>query len=395
MKRLIDIVNFNSDASCLTSSHWVDSLTGGRASRLYRWAELYVRHQRKVVLGFTGGTLADIRAFNPEALDLVNANPQVFGTVARPFAHDIHLLRRPASFAFNVELGRRAQQLTLPNLQPARCYLPPEFMLTGEQVVVLAEQGYTAVLINAARFVADNQRRIPTYPYLLRGVLGTKMGCVPIDGELTLKYLHAMQGYDEQLWREAVVGCRGDPALLWRDGESSFLLADGIAREEYWLARESPDIERCTLEDWPTEFARPPGDETSVVEHFPIHSFGAWMKEFRMLGFLGRLNDYEDVSMHGSAYEVALWLGLINSDVLSAVEKRPVKIALRRHPGADLWDEQVLHRSRREFEAEEYLVLLGRLRAGNDVWSLVARSQDAHMRKLHARALLLQEILEK
>lgn len=395
MKRLIDIVNFNSDASCLTSSDWVESLVGGRTSKLYRWAELYVRHQRRVVLGFTGGTLADIHAFNPETLELLNANPEIFGTVARPFAHDIHLLRRPASFAFNVELGRRAQQLTLSQLRPARYYLPPEFMLTGEQVVVLEDQGYTAVLINAARFSAENQRRIPTYPYLLRGVLGTEMGCVPINGELTLKYLQAMQGYDGESWREAILNCTGDPALLWRDGESSFLLADGIAREEYWLAHESPDIERCTFEEWPTKFARPPSDESLVVEHFPVHSFGAWMKEFRMLGFLARLNDYEDVSMHGSAYEIALWLGLINSDVLSAVEKRPVKVALRRSAGENIWDEQVLHRSRREFEAEEYLVLLAKLRAGKDVWPLVDQSQEAHMKKLHARALMLQRIVEK
>lgn len=114
-----------------------------------------------------------------------------------------------------------------------------------------------------------------------------------------------------------------------------------------------------------------------------------------MLGFLARLNDYEDVSMHGSAYEIALWLGLINSDVLSAVEKRPVKVALRRSAGENIWDEQVLHRSRREFEAEEYLVLLAKLRAGKDVWPLVDQSQEAHMKKLHARALMLQRIVEK
>jgi len=394
MKRLIDIVNFNSDASCLTSSAWLDSLRGGRHSRLFRWAELFLRHRRKVVLGFTGGTLADISSFNPEVLELLNDNPEFFGLVARPFAHDIHLLRRPQSFAFNVNIGIAAQRMTLPRLAPPRCYLPPEFMLTNEQVVILANMGITSVLINAARFAVDNQRRIPTRPYFLRGVLGTRLGCLPIDGELTMKYLHAMQGYDARLWREAIDNCKGEPVLLWRDGESSFLLPDGIEREEYWLANEAPGIQRCTLDEWQASFAQPDGDEGSVVEHFPIHSFAAWMKEFRMLGFLARLREYEDLCTKGSIHELALWLGLINSDVLSAVEKRPVRVALRSRPGSDRLDEYILHRSRREFEAEEYLALLVRLQAGEDVWPLVERSQEAHMKKLHARALLLRKILE-
>jgi hypothetical protein len=130
-----------------------------------------------------------------------------------------------------------------------------------------------------------------------------------------------------------------------------------------------------------------------VVEHFPAHSFAAWMKEFRMLGFLGRLNDYEADAPRGSVPEIALWLGLINSDVLSAVEKRHVKVNLRRSPGSAQHDECVLHRSRREFEAEEYLALLTRLRAGDDIWPLVTGSDEAHMKKLDARAQLLRQIV--
>jgi hypothetical protein len=269
-------------------------------------------------------------------------------------------------------------------------------MLTGEQIVTLAGMGVAAVLINAARFASDNQRRIPTYPYLIRGVLGTRLGCFPIDGALTLKYLHAMQSYDPALWRSAVLGSGGDgAALLWRDGESSFLLADGLEREEHWLANESADIERCTLEDLPTQFALPSAEDEEVVEHFPVHSFAAWMKEFRMLGFLARLAEYENLHVDGSVREIALWLGLINSDVLSAVEKRPVKVSLRTSPTSDRSEECVLHRSRRDFEAEEYLALLTRLRSGADAWSHVVQSQEAHMKKLHARALLLEQFVRR
>lgn len=392
MKHLVDIVNFNSDASCLHSGQWMNALAGGKSSRLYRWVELHVKYRRKVVLGFTGGTLADIRAYNPEVLELMNANADIFGTVLRPFAHDIHLLRSPASFAFNVDLGRRAQRLALPDLRPPACYLPPEFMLTGEQVGVLAEMGLSSVLINASRFAVDSRDRIPASPYMLRGLLGVRLGCLPIDGDLTIKYLQAMQGYDSALWHAAVTSCRSDPALLWRDGESSFLLEDGFEREHYWLAHESPEIRRCTLHEWTPPFASEEKDEL-IVDHFPVHSFAAWMKEFRMFGFLGRLTQYEDVSSHSNAQETALWLGLINSDVLSAVEKRPVRVALRKAPASEVWGECVLHRSRREFEAEEYLALIGRLRSGSNAWDYVRASSEPHMRKLQARALVVQELV--
>lgn len=392
MKQLIDIVNFNSDASCLSSTKWIAALSGGRGSSLYRWTDLYVRHRRKVVLGFTGGTLADIRAFNPEVLELINAHPEIFGAVARPFSHDIHLLRRPRSFVYNLRAGVRAREITLPRLKRPQCYLPPEFMLTGEQVGLLAEAGITSVLINAARFKADDQRRIPSHPYLLRGLLGTRLGAIPLDGGLTLKYLHSMQAFDEDQWHAAVLDCKANPAVLWRDGESSFLLPDGVTHEEYWLANESRDVERWLLEDWTPAFEKPGEDDESVVEHFPVHSFAAWMKEFRMLGFLGRLGEFEDRCIEGPAEEIALWMGLINSDVLSAVEKRPVKVALRAGPKSNGTKECVLHRSRREFEAEEYLTLLGKLRAGEDAWRHVEASPDAHMKKLHARALLLRDI---
>lgn len=394
MKRLVDIVNFNCDASCLASARWLAMLAGGRGSELCRWLSLYVRHRRKLVLGITGSGLADIRAFNPQALELINAHPEVFGAVVRPFAHDIHLLRRPASFRRNVQLGWEALRTTLPGLPESRCYLPPEFMLTGEQVGILADMGISTVLMNPSRFSEDQRVRIPSRPYRLHGLLGARLGCLPVDGSLTLDYLQAMHGYDSRSWNDALLGCASETLLAWRDGESCFLVPDGVAREEHWLSHETDRIQRHTLEELQVDFIEPSGVDEEVIAHFPVHPFAGWMKEFRMLGYLGRLLEYEDRSHHGAPLEVALWLMLINSDVLSAVEKRAVRVRLRDGPDMDAWSEVRLHRTRRDFEAEECLALLTRLGTGQDVWPLVEASSQPHLRKLSARTSFIRQIEE-
>lgn len=392
MKRLIDVVNFNADASCLTSAHWMEALAGGRSSAFFRWAQLYVRYRKKIVLGFTGATLADIRRFNPETLGLINEHPEVFGTVERPFSHDIHLLRRPRSFRFNLQAGIRARQTCLPALRAPRFYLPPEFMLAGEQVNCLASLGLRGVLINASRFAPDVQERIPRDPYWLRGLLGVRVGCVPICGTLTHSYLHCIQQFEGHVWNEAVTSVDASAAVLWRDGESSFLLPDGVQREEFWLAQESNGIERCHLEDLGPVSEPTDADRGDCITHFPVHSFAAWMKEFRMLGFLGRVGQYEDACIGGTPEEAALWFGLINSDVLSAVEKRPVRITLRARPGSEGAASCVLHRTPREHEAEEYLLLLGQLREGGDIRPVLEAQKSPHMLKLKARIELLREM---
>jgi hypothetical protein len=385
MKRLVDIVNFNCDASCLASSRWLAALDGGTDSELCRWTSLYVRHGKRVVLGFTGSTLADIQAFNPEALAVVNGHPEIFSAVVRPFAHDIHLLRHPASFRYNVALGRLAQRSVLPKLRDGNCYLPPEFMLTSEQVSILDDIGLTIVFINANRFVADYRTRIPTFPYRLRGLFGTTVGCRPINGHLTDEYLHAMQGYDAETWNAALLAEGPETLLLWRDGESCFLVPDGLAREEHWLSGETSAVTRCGLEDLDTEFTDCEDSGDDLITHYPIHSFAQWMKEFRMLGYLGRLARYEDECVNGSSLERALWLSLIGSDVLSAVEKRAVRVRLSRANGSTESDEHTLHRTLRDFEAQEYLVLLEQLRSGANVSALVETASEPHLRKLWAR----------
>src|SRR6266516_272399 len=129
MKRMVDVVNFNADASCLSSSSWLAMLQNGDGSLMVQWLRLYVKYGKKVTLGFPGSTVADIVIHNPEAINLINSHPDIFEIVLRPFAHDIALLRLGKGFAVNFESGCRVIMNEFCQVTP--WFLPPEFMLTN------------------------------------------------------------------------------------------------------------------------------------------------------------------------------------------------------------------------------------------------------------------------
>jgi hypothetical protein len=385
MTTLVDLVNFNADASCLSASAWLQALEGSEQSALCRWLRIYVELRKKVVLGFTGATVADMRAFNPEAIDLVNAHPEIFESIARPFSHDISLLRSRDGFLTNLDLGWRYLKRELKRVHPL--YLPPEFMLTNEQVALLAERGFPEVTVNAARFSAELQQRIPIEPYVLKGIGGAQLRCLPVRGPLTQAYLDSLHEHDASAWA-AALRHNGVPLVAaWRDGESPFLIPDGVERERSWLATE-PRIERGHLSDLTVEYRAPEQLPTEAYHSYPVHSFTAWMKEFRMLGYVSRLQRMEDRVGELDDVELALWLCAINSDVLSAVEKSSPTVTLRRDAKSDEHFQFVIYRSERGFEGEEYLVLLEtlcRVRPDRRAYERFAASGQAHAKKLAAR----------
>ena len=85
MTTLVDLVNFNADASCLSTTAWLRALDGGAKSTMCRWLELYVAQDKKIALGFTGATIADMRALNPEAPRADARRPARFEPIVRPF----------------------------------------------------------------------------------------------------------------------------------------------------------------------------------------------------------------------------------------------------------------------------------------------------------------------
>ncbi len=387
MRKLVDIINFNADASCLQSSDWLAALSGQRQSKLVRWLNHYVELERPVVLGLCGSAAADMVANNPESVALINRHPEIFQLIARPFSHDAALLRTTAGFRINLKLGLAALSETFDNVAPY--YLPPEFMLTPEQVSILCDEGIALTFINANRYSADQQARIPDVPYAMHGPLGTRLACVPIEGSLTRAYLASLDAYDASPWNDAIGAQSAEVIHTWRDGETPFMFPNGIERERRWL-EGACGFEPIHLQDHPLDDIPDAASfGARCFRSYPVHSLSAWMREFRMMGFVRRVWELEDRVHELNHVQTALWLQCINSDVLSAVEKDSVPKRYATLDEPDLSFDSVLHRSERGFEGWEFLLLLERLVEGRSTPYLDASSQP-HMEKLRARIQYLQ-----
>ena len=386
MNSLVDIVNFNADASCLSAQRWLEALRGGAGSKLCAWLGCYAETNSRVTLGFIGGTLADIAVLNREAIDLINAHPQIFEVLVRPFAHDIALTRTDAGFRMNLDFGQAAIRREF--RQTVNWYLPPEFMLTSRQLALLPEFGIEGVFINSGRYESEVQRRLSRVPFYVTGVSGTKIPCIPFESRLTGAYLHTIQRLSEDAWVDNCKLVGEQVAYVWRDGESAFLLPDGIEREKYWL-RVAKRTERLSLASAAkmTRFLQPAELASDAYRSYPVHSFAAWMKEFRMLGYLRAIERFENQLESMAPIAHLLWLQAINSDVLSAVEKASPSVRLRaypvREPSEGDFDYQIL-RTERGFEGEEYVHLLETLDSPQ-TRRYLRESAAPHMVKIRAR----------
>lgn len=359
MTKLVDIVNLNADASCLSSEVWMSMLRGGDQSPLVSHLRSYVRLRKKVTLGVIGATVADLTSWNPEAIDLINAHRDIFEIILRPFSHDVALLRTNPGFELNFKYGRRTLERAFGNVEPY--FLPPEFMLTNNQLALLAKLGVEGVFVNASRFSKEVARKLPSVPYWVKGVNQVKLRCFPCAGELTRMYLDGLHCYHAQPWNEAMARQKVPVTFSWRDGESPFLIPDGIEREKAWLESESTDIQRIFVSEASrlADFEAPNITDQQIA-YYPVHSFLAWVKEFRMLGFVQRIHSYETELDNLSSIEKRLWLSLINSDILSAVEKSSPVVRLFARNSSE---EQpfTIWRSERGFEGEEFMYILDNL----------------------------------
>jgi len=354
------------------------------------WLRLYVDFGKKVILGFTGATIADISSHNPEAIDLINRHPEIFEILLRPFSHDIALTRIGNGFSLNFEYGRKTILLEFGNIH--NFFLPPEFMLTNRQIAELKESGVEGIFINPSRFSPELGKRIPVRPYTIRGLFGTSIECIPFRGKLTDQYLEAIHKFDCSGWNKGVFSEQEENLFAWRDGESSFLLPASLSRESSWLENEDPSIERAHLKNARISFTPNEDLEDSQYKTYPVHSFSAWMKEFRMLGFINRISRIEETLDAMTEEQVHLWLMVINSDILSAIEKKSPVVSLRDAPNGQSPHDFRIHRSERGFEGEEYLALLEMAINGKEPPARFRPSDEPHMIKMKTRTCYLNKL---
>lgn len=390
MKQLIDVVNFNADASCLECNKWFQFLEGGKTSVFYKWLNLYVGLNKKVVLGIPGATLSDISQSNPEAIDLINDNLSVFEIIVRPFAHDNALLRTRFGFEKNLEYGIKTLNKLFDHYTPY--FLPPEFMLNSEQVYVLSQLGIKATFVNHNRFSEEARSRIPEKPYNIRGVFGSKMGCVPFTSELTKGFLDGIHFYDAEKWNNAIAQSNERTLFNWRDGESAFLIPDTVEREKAWLEGESSDFERVHIQDLGIDYTENNQLESTQYKGYPFHSFAPWLKEMRMIGFTNKVAKIEEILDTLSDEKIFHWLQIINSDILSSVEKDSPNIKIQKSRFDSAKIDFRIWRTERAFEGEDYLTLLKESEKTDGHDDYTSKTDNAHIKKFVSRLEFLSSL---
>ena len=371
-KTVVDIVNFNADASCLSSSIWLEALQGGTTSKICQWLELFVRNNKKVSLGFTGSTLADIKKFNPDAINIINEKKDIFEIILRPWSHDISLYRTDSLFIYNVELGIRTIKSEFDSV--SNYYLAPEFMITSRQIELISKMGIEAIFINPDRYQNDIKRRIIPTPHIVYGTSESTIKCIAIHGRTTQKYLSSCQLNDPKIWDKFIQDFPDDLIFSWRDGESFLLIPDGLSREEYLLQGESANINRKKLQSLEINYEDSSLYDRSFYKSYPIHSFTAWIKEMKMMWYVDRIRKIENNFSKLSDLQITLLLQLINSDILASVEKISPKIKLKIK---GVIEDFIIYRSERGFEGEDYLQLIDDPNFRND--------SAPHIKKLIAR----------
>ena len=371
-KIVVDIVNFNADASCLSSSIWLDALQGGTNSKICQWLELFVRNNKKVSLGFTGSTLADIKKFNPDAINIINEKKDIFEIILRPWSHDISLYRTDSLFIYNVELGIRTIKSEFESV--SNYYLAPEFMITSRQVELISKMAIEAIFINPDRYQNDIKRRIIPTPHIVYGTSESTIKCIAIHGKTTQKYLSSCQLNDPNIWDKFIQDFPDDLIFSWRDGESFLLIPDGLSREESLLQGESENINRKKLQSLEINYEDSSLYDRSYYKSYPIHSFTAWIKEMKMMWYVDRIRKIENNFSKLSDLQITLLLQLINSDILASVEKISPKIKLKIK---GVIEDFIIYRSERGFEGEDYLQLIDDPNFRND--------SAPHIKKLVAR----------
>ena len=380
-KTVVDIVNFNADASCLPSSIWLEALKGGTNSVICQWLSLFIKNKRKVTLGFTGSTIADIKIFNPDAIKIINENKDIFEIILRPWSHDISLYRTDSLFIYNVELGIRTIKSEFESV--SNYYLAPEFMITSRQIELISKMGIDAIFINPDRYQNDIKRRIIPTPHIVYGTSESTIKCITIHGSTTQKYLSSCQLNDPKIWDQFIQNFPDDLIFSWRDGESFLLIPDGLSREEYLLQGESENINRSKLHSLEINYEDSSLYDLSYYKSYPIHSFTAWIKEMKMMWYIDRIGKIENNYFELTDFQKTLLLQMINSDILASVEKISPKIKLK---VKDLIEDFIIYRSERGFEGEDYLQLIENPNYNNH--------NAPHIKKLVARHEYLMAMQE-
>ena len=134
-----------------------------------------------------------------------------------------------------------------------------------------------------------------------------------------MKYLQTIQLLNESFVEYINNHNPANSLVMWRDGESPFLLPDSIKREEYWLKTSNAD------HDFYTE----PSINDSCPHPYPMHPMSSWLSQQSMTWLVHEVARLESsLEKNINPDFVTAWLGAIGSDNLSSIEKSRVHLKL-------------------------------------------------------------------
>lgn len=345
-QRLVDVINLNSDASCLSSSRWLNAILGGKESELYNILLCYVENRQKVNLGFVGSTLAEIIELNPDCIDLINRCPQNFEIIYRPFVHSLSILWRDETFKRNYDLGKQLTESTFSNV--SNWYLPPEFALRNSQIYLLAKEGVGTFIHPKRMKKKIKDVSIEGYGFI-SGIHKSELKYLGFTESFDRYYLELLQKYtSDVLFNDGTI-------IGWRDGESPFLLPDSLQREKYFVKKSSEKFERLFLSELDPDVHF---EDVKSVNSYPQNSLLPWMGGFRLYWYVQEVKNIENNLNETSLLKRKLFMFLLNSDILSCTEKSDVQIEISPLKGDSDYVKLLIPRVEKNLDAEEILYLI-------------------------------------
>ena len=369
---LVDIINLNAEASCLSTKRWLRALKGGNKSELYAILSLYVKAELKVTLGIVGSTLAEIEEFNPECIELINQHPNNFEILIRPFIHSLSILWTNETFIHNYELGKRYIEDRLKNC--INWYLPPEFALRNSHIYALQNLKCEGTFIHPKRVKNDIKSKLPKGVFTLASIQNVKMPCINFTEGYDTYYLDQMQVFRSNItFKENTI-------YGWRDGESPLFLTDSVKREEIFIENSKKEFKRIFLSE---ALSQTENIQKKIVHSYPQNSLLPWLGNFRLFWYTTEIKNIERSFNSLSKTKQIIFLNLLNSDILSSIEKNDVTITLKELGNGES-SQFLIKRKERNLDAEEILFLINNFDDEN-IKSYIESANSKFFIKIKAR----------
>lgn len=377
LTKLVDVLNLNAEASCLSSKRWLAALEGGRKSELYQMLECYIDNNCKISLGIVGSTLIEVKTFNNECIDLINQNPHIFEVILRPYIHSLSILWSDNTFKYNFDLGTSIIKSTFDNV--IDWYLPPEFALRNSQVYNLYKSGVKGTFINPKRLKENLKKSMPTGMFQLHSIQNVKIDCISFTEHFDSYYLEELQLF------ESSISFNSDIVFGWRDAESSFFLPSSVEREKHFIKQSSQKFNRIFLSEFiASSNPKPP----QKFKAYPQNSLLPWLGDFRLYWYMAEIKGLEKVFSKLAPLKQLLFLNLLNSDILSSIEKNDVRVPLKKDQESNKTDDFIIKRKERNLDAEELLYLIQHKDVA-EIEEYIQKSTRSFFKKIKARMSIL------